>query len=229
MGSLPHQTPDASAQRFAGEPAVVAFRRPSDEPPSEPDNIALEPQGVDDLPVLLRLPDVHPADTSQAAKETAASSLADKLMWGAAGCLTLVAIALLATGKKAPEKPTETAPPWQPQTAAPSDQWNPAQQSTSQNEVPGSASAQYPSPYQQPYANHPGAQPHRAALQHPHAAGQHAEVERFPSTQPAVPRPRTAEYTAQLPESPRTPTPNTSRTAEAHINGIRGADMSRSQ
>ena len=61
MGSLPRQTPDTPAQRFANEPAIVAFRRPTDDEQQTDDPISAALQEeAENLPVLLKLPDVKP-------------------------------------------------------------------------------------------------------------------------------------------------------------------------
>jgi hypothetical protein len=112
MGAPPlvRQSPAAGARSHVGEPATVAFRRPSDDFSTAG---AASGEQRWDVPVLLRLPDLNAPAISPAAGRTGSGNpLVGKLMWAATGVLAIVAVWLVASGN--PNKPAAlpAAPSW---------------------------------------------------------------------------------------------------------------------
>lgn len=119
--SLVHQTPDDPHEPTAGEPTIMAFRRPADRPASgggtkSPSARSQPFAAADALPVVLRLPDLA---GSQSVPPPVAPSGSPRpwigiAMWCATGALAVVAVVLIFTGKPENLPPADEAPRWQP-------------------------------------------------------------------------------------------------------------------
>ncbi len=121
MGASPlaRQTPVASSRGHAGQPATVAFRRPSDVRNSAAFDAANR-HFV--LPVVLRLPDLNEPEMSPAASfAESGNPLVGKAMWVATGVLAIVAVWLVATGKQENPETLPAVPQWNAPDRVPSD------------------------------------------------------------------------------------------------------------